>query len=1120
VRFKNIVLQGFKSFVDRTELSFEGGISCIVGPNGSGKSNIMDAFRWVFGEQNPKELRGSGMEDVIFAGSETRKPSGFAEVSLTISDVDENITAKWGTLSEITIGRKYYRTGEREYLINNRKCKLKDIKEIFYDTGIGARSISIIEQGKVEKIIQASPEDLRLFFEETAGVVKYREKKKEAERRLNQTKENLFRVNDILSEIKEKQESLIKQLEKLNKYKSLKAELDNLERKLIINEYKKYSDEIKNIQNKIGNSKISLTEKIALFDEERRREFNLQKKSDEIQNEIKKLSEIILTNIKKSHQVESEIKILENNILNAEKSKISLKSEIEQIQIKLKNLTTSREDIYNQKSSIQMQLQDVNEKIEEQNSILEEVILQKDDVDDELSHIESKFLHNTQKITNLHNEIYRFETNIQRLEKEKERFLKEKENIKKEIILLETQQNKINESFIKNQELYEKLNVYLSKLNIEEDNLISEKDKMESNLSQLRIDYSVCEENLKLNSKQLDTLSFGDEESIEILKNLNAKLLIDYIPVEKNLLNEIGDILVFDDENKERVIQSVENLKGSFRFIFKSDMEVFEKELLSLNIKHLSDSIYIVNSLHKKIGSENKNLRISKLKKEIAELSAKKIKLKIEIDNVEEKIKTINNKLVSFKNKSNDLKKQINDAEIILKTTEKELKNVDENINSLKRRQKVIDSELNVNKKENENSKNKLEKICNELEIVKNSHSSIDEEKEELEEKRNFLILKIEDIKDTISEYKINQRGLTEKLHSIQKEIHYAEQEITNNTNKISQLKSRLEKILNVDLTKWKNGLDEKKEQFKILKKEEINFSDKKKYLENKLYEELENLKLCGEMADKIQSEIRKIENKINDFLLKRTQFQSEIEHLSNSYYEKFKEIIDENISEYVSEKYELKKTKSEINRIKQLIEGLGALNMAAETEYNEINERFEFLKKQKDDLEESIAKINELIFEINDNTATQFKQTFNAVNDNFTDVFKILFGNNGKAELRLTNSNDLLTTGVDIFVQPPGKKLQNMNLLSGGEKAMTACSLLFAMFLYKPTPFCFLDEVDAPLDDANISRFVNIVRKLSKKSQFVIITHNQKTMEEADSIYGVTMQEPGVSSILSVRLN
>ncbi len=1120
MRFKSIVLQGFKSFVDKTELNFESGISCIVGPNGSGKSNIMDAFRWVFGEQNPKELRGSGMEDIIFAGSETRKPSGFAEVALTISDVSEEITAKWGTLSEITIGRKYYRTGERVYLINNRKCKLKDIKEIFYDTGIGARSISIIEQGRVEKIIQASPEELRLFFEETAGVVKYREKKKEAEKRLNQTKENLFRVNDILSEIKEKKETLVKQLEKLNKYKTLKKDLDNFEKILLVNEYKKNSDNIREIQESTNDLKLSLTDKISVFEDNRQKETIIQKEMEKLQDEIKKLNDLILDNVKKSHQTESEIKILENNISNAEKSKISIGSEVEQLQMKLKNLTSGRDDIHIQKKSVETSLNEINDKIEEENQMLDELLIQKEDVDDELALIETKFLKSTQTATNLHNDIYRLETNIQRLEKEKERFLKEKENITKEMDLLKSNKKKSEEKYIENKNLYKSLNNNLIKINTNEVDLKNLKEELEKKLSDLNIELSICIENIKLNTEQKDVLTFGNKENVKILKEFNAKSIIDCIPLEKNLLKEFGDIVVLDTIHKNEAIKTIDNSEENLKFIFKADMENFEKELMSLKLDGITKNIYLLNNVYKKTGTENKSIKISALKNEITKLEVKKDKIKNEISEINTQLETVNKNLKITSEKSSKLKSQIQDMEIRLKTIENELKNHEENLNSLIKRENIIERELQINKEETEKSKNKLEIICNELEKVKAAHEEISEEKEDLENKKEFLILKIEDIKDNISEFKINQRGLTEKLHSIQKEIHFTEQEITNATNKISQLKTRLEKMLNIDMTKWKIQLNEKNDLLKNLKKEEINYTDKKKYLESELERKYEEIKTIAAKIDSVQVEIKKIESKINDTALKKTQIQSEIEHLSENYFDKFKENIDDNLQTHLIENYRQKDIKNEINKIKKIIEGLGALNMAAEAEYEDINERYDFLKGQKEDLEESIAKINELILEINDNTASQFKKTFDAVNDNFTDVFKILFGNDGKAELKLTEPKDLLTTGVDIFVQPPGKKLQNMNLLSGGEKAMTACTLLFAMFLYKPTPFCFLDEVDAPLDDANISRFINIVRKLSKNTQFVIITHNQKTMAEADSIYGVTMQEPGVSKILSVRLN
>ena len=345
MKFKSLYLQGFKSFVDKTVIDFPDGVTCIVGPNGSGKSNILDAIRWVFGEQSPKELRGSDMEDIIFAGSESRKPSNFAEVSLVVKDIPDTIALKWGTLSEIMITRKYYKTGEREYLINSRRCKLRDIKEIFYDTGIGARSISIIEQGRVEKIIQASPEQLRLFFEETAGVTKYKENKKEAEKRLHQTKENLNRINDIINEVKNSLSILSLQVEQLNNYKSLKHLKEEKERIYFSNLYNFEKKRCEELINKLNALKIEISHKISNFEEVRKSELSIKNRVAFLEKEKDKINNIIIENNKLISELESDIKILKNNLESAENTKIHIRQEIENLTNKLKLLSESKETL-------------------------------------------------------------------------------------------------------------------------------------------------------------------------------------------------------------------------------------------------------------------------------------------------------------------------------------------------------------------------------------------------------------------------------------------------------------------------------------------------------------------------------------------------------------------------------------------------------------------------------------------------------------------------------------------------------------------------------------------------------------------------------------------------------
>lgn len=1120
MKFKSLYLQGFKSFVDKTVIDFPDGVTCIVGPNGSGKSNILDAIRWVFGEQSPKELRGSDMEDIIFAGSESRKPSNFAEVSLVVKDIPDNIALKWGTLSEIMITRKYYKTGEREYLINSRRCKLKDIKEIFYDTGIGARSISIIEQGRVEKIIQATPEQLRLFFEETAGVTKYKESKKEAEKRLHQTKENLNRINDIINEVKNSLSILLLQVEQLNNYKTLKQLKEEKEKIYFSNLYNFEKKRCEELINKLNSLKIEISHKISNFEEVRKSELSIKNRVASLEKEKDKINNIIIENNKLISELESDIKILKNNLESAENTKIHIRQEIENLTNKLKLLSESKETLVRENREYEENLEELESKIGELQESYEELKYQKDVYKEELNEIEVDYIKYTELITNKRNEIYKIENDIDRLEKDVVSF-------EKELIEIEANSAKVKDTYetakrgIKEIESdIEILQNRSSSLKENLDGKLEEKGQILQEINRLKLALSSNSSKNKTLKEQLDLQLFGDTKTKELLSNFSPALFIDKNPqFAENFSKLYSDLLVFNISCKEELLHMIKDISGSMRFIFNNELESFIKNLALTNYDEISENIFKIGHIYYKVGEDSKNQTILNLKEEILyldkEINTLNNKLKSmedkyanldkEIKLEEEEIKKIEASIMEFE------KKLINDKNL-LDFYERELKNMNE-------RQQVVSNEKAFCEKELLSKREDLNKLKDSLKDVAEKQKELNSDREDLEEKINFYEEKMEDLKDEISSNKANAMVLNEKIKGNKKSIHITEREITNVTSNISNLKGRLHNLLTVNVSNWNASILEKTEQLKSakldkLKNEEvvhatlINIEEEKKRLSE----------VAGEM-DKLDKEIKEIENLKNSYEVKLAEIKQQINSIKEQFAEKWEFQIEEIYEKYIVDNFNQSKVKSEIKEIVQKIEGLGALNLACEEEYKQVKERYDFLNKQKEDLENAYISINEIINEIDQNTIKNFSETFHKVNENFIKVFKILFGE-GKAELKLTDSSNMLNTGVEIFVQPPGKKLQNMNLLSGGEKAMTACTLIFAMFLCKPTPFCFLDEIDAPLDDANIERFCKIVKTLSDKTQFIIITHNQKTMESADSLYGITMQEPGVSKVISVRLS
>ena len=1119
MKFKSLYLQGFKSFVDKTVVDFPDGVTCIVGPNGSGKSNILDAIRWVFGEQSPRELRGSDMEDIVFAGSESRKPSNFAEVSLVVKDIPDAIALKWGTLSEIMITRKYYKTGEREYLINSRKCKLKDIKEIFYDTGIGARSISIIEQGRVEKIIQASPEELRLFFEETAGVTKYKENKKEAEKRLHQTKENLNRINDIINEVKNSLSVLSLQVEQVTNYKNLKFLKEEKEKIYFSNLYNLERKRSNDLIDKLNSIKIEISLKISKFEELRKSELTVKNRIADFEKEKDAINSLIIEENRLISDIESDIKILRNNLEGAENTKIHIKNEIENLTDKLKSLSNNKETLMSENIGFEKELEELNSKISELQEDYEELKYQKETYEEELSEIEVDFIQYTELITSKRNEIYKIESDLDRLEKDLI-------NFEKELI-------SINSSKIKAKEKYEVSKASIKDIEGEKEILqnrremlaeklsrkIAQRDKTFEEINSIKLSLSSNISKSETLKEQLDLQLFGDPKTKEHFLDFAPDLFIDKNPqFEGNFSRLYSDLFVFDISYKDKLLDMIKGIKGSIKFIFNNELENFIKNLTLTNYEELSEDLLKIGNIYYKVGEDSKNQTIIKLREEISnlnkEISFFKNRLNIledEYSNLDKQIKYEKDEVKKIDISKVELEKRLINEKNMFNYYERELKNMQD-------RQQVVTEEKAFSERDLLSKRENLSKIKESLKDVAERQKEMDTLREELEEKINFYEARMEDLKDEISSNKADAMVLNEKIKGNRKSIHITEREISSVTSSISSLKSRLERLLTVNISNWNASIVEKTELLKNAKLSKLKNEEKSHTTLMKIGEEKGVLSEVMQQLDKLDKEIKEMENLKNSTEVKLAEVKQQIASIKDQFTEKYEFEIEEIFEKYLADNFSQSKVRSEIKEIVQKIEDLGALNLAAEEEYQQVKERYDFLNKQKEDLENAYISINEIINEIDQNTIKNFSETFMKVNENFIKVFKILFGE-GRAELKLTDSSNMLNTGVEIFVQPPGKKLQNMNLLSGGEKAMTACALIFAMFLCKPTPFCFLDEIDAPLDDANIERFCKIVRTLSDKTQFVIITHNQKTMEFADSLYGITMQEPGVSKVISVRL-
>lgn len=1118
MKFNKLYLHGFKSFVDKTTVDFPDGITAIVGPNGSGKSNIMDAVRWVFGEQNAKELRGADMEDIVFNGSQKRKPAGFAEVGLTLSDIDEAVAAKYGTFSEITITRKFYKTGEREYYINNRKCRLKDIKDIFMDTGLGARSISIIEQGKVDKIINASPEELRFFLEETAGVTKFKDKKKEAERRLQQTRDNLDRVTDIIEEIVTQMQSLSAQVEQLKIYEELQSNFKRLEQSYLCTSYYIKAEDSSKVKSLLIEKKQNLESLLAKYAELVRIENVANNDYNARQAEYESLQEKRVQTATKKANTEGDIKALETKIASSDDIKANLQSSIRAEKERYEEMAESIESLTDELDTSGDALEYVADKLEELSDMIEDLSSQKEEVEDEFRETDAAYIEYTGIITSKRNELIRLESAYEHGRQDIERLKKEQQSLS----------DLLSDAARKKDNFQQNLDDLQFKMMQDEENLNAAKEKTEqlkkqketeeSKTRELKAEIKSYENNISFFNKQLVAASsFNDDTAV--LKPYIAGLLIDFLSdMDSARLIDIGDVIVFNDDKKDELFEKIAALKSSVRFAFKSEIENIRNHLLNMQVHEVYQNIYLANNIYKKAGEEDKGFQIVSLKESIMDAEKQIDKLGAEIFEIEKITGYLSSNLEESINIQNDIQSLYNNSRDNFLKKEAEYSSVMQEYERLEKRSQTILKEIELAESSLSENFEKVESLKEEVNAASLEQVELEEKRAELEEKLEVIKDNLDEKREEHTEVKIQYAQKEEQTNSIKRELaskRSIREEIKNN---ISKLENRLQQLLNIDEIKWNEELELLKESLDNLSKEVLSLEDEVRSAAVQLDEMRQNIEDIKKRAENINGEIKEGDDEVRKYELDLAGISSVLEASAAQYMEKYgKEITHEYLS-YADKDREPRKIKEEMNRIESRLDDLGPINLNALNDYNEAEERYKFLTDQRSDLEGSIDDINAFINETDEATVRMFEETFNSVKEKFVEVFHILFGN-GEAELKLTDPDNMLISGVEIYIQPPGKKLQHMGLLSGGEKALTAMTLLFALFLQKPTPFCFLDEVDAPLDDANVERYVGMVKALSDKTQFILITHNHNTMSIADSIYGVAMQEYGVSTILSVTL-
>jgi len=1178
---KRLEMQGFKSFADKTVLEFMPGITTVIGPNGSGKSNISDAIRWVLGEQSMKSLRGAKSEDVIFAGTQNRKSLGFAEASLIFDNSDSRLPVEY---QEVVVTRKLYRSGESGYYINKTPCRLKDVIELFMDTGIGKDGYSIIGQGKIDEILSNKSEDRRHIFEEAAGVVKYRVRKVESEKKLEQTKLNLLRINDILAEIESNIEPLKAQSEKAKRYLDLREELKNIEIGLFIyniNSYKEKFSKIVEDEDILKNDNNEATAKLESITSLKEQ---LKQEIDEITNQIESMQNIGFESEKEIERINSEINVSKERISNNIENFNRFDKEIEEIKVRNVSLEEEKTSKLEKKNNLFTNKERFQKELDEKEKELEELTKKLSDKELEIEEKKKQVEQNTDFKYEKAANISTIEANLENIEKRNKQIASEidlgiseldstrltKEEIAKEFYEIESKRNEaakqLDSIISKKEEAENKIKKYDNEIN----NLSSEYRIKESRLKFLQ----ETEREKEGYVKSVKSLLLGCDQDANLRKGMHGVLAnIINSPkeyetaIEMSLGAALQNIVTETEQDAKKMVEYLRtnnlgrasflpiasvkgnklekyNSKGINGIIgTASDLVKFDKKYDQIVLSLLGKTV-VVEDMDTAIELAKQNrysFRIVTVKGDLINPSgaitggsvapktvnilgrAREIEsLEKELKKLKEKIEKLEKEKQEYLDSSEDvleeitaLEKNLQDIDIVYATDKQKIISVEENIAKVQARIEKLKhekEELNNQKSENLANKEKEEQEIKELTEKNAELNSVIEQFANLNKDNQRYI---DDLNMDVTNLKISVSSFDESEASIDEMVERIDQDINNNNLSIENKIKQKEEITTDNLN-LENKIKQLEAQIEeINKKVENSSSEVASLKENRVSKNEELSKAENdftaqiEVLDGLKEQLLKID-------VKKTKIEQDIEFVVNKLWEEY-ELTPNNVENYTKPE-NIQETTKRVNSLRNKIKDLGSINIDAIEEYTQTKQRYDFMCEQRLDLEDGITKLKKVIQDMTNIMKDQFAKQFEIINKNFGEVFKELFGG-GKAELTLTDPENILECGIDINVQPPGKKLQNMTLLSGGEKAFTAIALLFAILKINPSPFCVLDEIEAALDDVNVYRYADYLKKFAANTQFLVITHRKGTMEAADTVYGITMEENGISKLLSMKL-
>ncbi|MDQ0217109.1 chromosome segregation protein SMC [Peribacillus cavernae] len=1176
---KRLDVVGFKSFAEKTSVDFVPGVTAVVGPNGSGKSNITDAIRWVLGEQSAKSLRGAKMEDIIFAGSDSRKALNFAEVSLTLDNETNSLPIDF---HEVSVTRRVYRSGESEFFINNQACRLKDIVDLFIDSGLGREAFSIISQGKVEEILSSKSEERRVIFEEAAGVLKYKTRKKKAESKLSETQENLNRVNDILYELEGQVEPLKIQSSLAKEFLEKKDELEKVEVALTVHEIETLHEKWEALTAEL--ERHSLQEEKMAADLQKKEVIveEIRDKTAALDKSLSKLQEVLLQASEELEKLEGRKGVLKERKKNASQNKQQLERSIEEAEKRIILLTEQKEQ---EKSSLLLLEAEVKKCQESLSAKQKSLSLLNRDLDETIETMKSEYIEWLNKQAAAKNELQYLQQqqNLQenrntRLDLDNAKFLAERQQTEEKKADLHAALAAVNHGLEQQVQLYrdeqKKFDHIKTSYQKQETTLyqayqfLQQAKSRKEMLAEMEDDYAGFFQGVKEVLKAKNRLLPGVEGAIAELISVSKEY---QTAIETALGGSMQHIVM---DNEEHARQAIAFLKknGYGRATFLPLTVIKGRELPRAHLNLMKSHPSFIGSAADLITYDDKFQTIAasllgtvaitkdlKGANELAKLVQHKyrfVTLGGDIVNpggsmTGGALKQKTSSLLSRKGELEDLKKKLSGMEDKTSMLEQHVKQLKSDMakqedkleearksgEALRLKEQSIKGDIreveieerNINDRlhlydldkkslveEQLEKKVRIDNLQELLAACETEIKKLDQEIEELTKQKLSQQSSRETLTEETNELRVNLASKREQLQNQKDNYHRLEREQTFESEKASEFKEDLS-LLSNEMSDSSSG-EEKLEEAAKKKLEsktaavDLIASKRKERMEFQTgLEALElELKELKRQHKGIAGIVKDEEVKLNRL---DVELENRLDHLRGAYFLTF---------EGAKEKHPLKipgeEARKKVKLIKLAMEELGTVNLGAIEEYERVSERFYFLIEQKDDLQQAKDTLFQVIEEMDDEMKRRFADTFFAIRGQFEQVFKALFGG-GRAELRLTNPDDLLYTGVDIIAQPPGKKLQNLGLLSGGERALTAIALLFSILKIRPVPFCILDEVEAALDEANVIRFSQYLKRFSTETQFIVITHRKGTMEEADVLYGVTMQESGVSKLVSVRM-